>query len=128
MNFVEWSKSSVDYGEKLVHSALQGAQEGEDEFLAEESLAPHIAKTAQLALWPAMIGAAVGTVAGNLNRKRRSGPRAVAFGLLGAAIGFGAGLILENREFATSIASGAWKKISQTRDEHWFEKHPIDYA
>ena len=30
MNFLEWSKSSVDYGQKLVHSALEGAHEGEE--------------------------------------------------------------------------------------------------
>ena len=38
MNFLEWSKSSVDYGQKLVHSALDGAHEGEDKFLKEELL------------------------------------------------------------------------------------------
>ncbi|HET7891723.1 MAG TPA: hypothetical protein VFL34_09365 [Candidatus Sulfotelmatobacter sp.] len=54
--------------------------------------------------------------------------RKLAFGLIGGAIGFGAGVLWENRQFTASVASGAWKKINQARDEHWFEKNPIDYA
>jgi hypothetical protein len=101
MNFLEWSKSSVDYGQKLVNSALEGAHEAEDEFLKEESLASDLSESARHAFAPAMVG---------------------------GAIGFGAGMMWENRDFAASVASGAWKKINETRDEHWFEKNPIDYA
>jgi hypothetical protein len=128
MNFLEWSKSSVDYGQKLVNSALEGAHEAEDEFLKEESLASDICESAWHALAPAMVGAFLGALGGSLRNGRRPPTRAVAFGLLGGAIGFGAGMMWENREFAASVASGAWKKINETRDEHWFEKNPIDYA
>jgi hypothetical protein len=52
----------------------------------------------------------------------------VAFGLVGGAIGFMASLIWENRRFTASVVSGALKNIGKVRDEHWLEKHPIDYA
>ena len=128
MNFLEWSKSSVDYGQRLMNSALEGAHEGEGEFLKEEQLAPYLSESARYALGPAMVGAFLGALGGALGNRRRSSARTLAFGLLGGAIGFGAGVIWENRQFTTSVASGAWKKINQTRDEHWFEKNPIDYA
>ena len=128
MNFVEWSKSSVDYGQRLVNSALEGAHEGEDEFLKDESLAPYLSESARHAFAPAVVGALLGALGGSMGNRRRSPARALAFGVLGGAIGFGAGVIWENREFTASVASGAWKKISQTRDEHWLEKNPIDYA
>ena len=128
MNFLEWSKSSVDYGQKLVNSALEGAHEAEDEFLKEESLASDFSESARHALAPAVVGAILGALSGNLGNRRRSSTRALAFGLLGGALGFGAGVIWENRQLTANVASGAWKKINQTRDEHWFEKNPIDYA
>lgn len=128
MNFMEWSKSSVDYGQKLVDSAIEGAREGEDEFLKEEPLAPYLSESARHALGPAMVGAFLGAFGGSLGNGRRSTRSVVAYSLLGGALGFGAGLIWENRQFGASVASSAWKKINQTRDEHWFEKNPIDYA
>jgi hypothetical protein len=57
MNFLEWSKSSVDYGQRLVNSALEGAHEGEDEFLKDESLAPYLSESARHAFAPAVAGA-----------------------------------------------------------------------
>jgi hypothetical protein len=60
--------------------------------------------------------------------KRHSKSRALVCALLGGALGFGAGLIWENRRLTASVASGAWKSIHKTRDDHWFEKNPIDYA
>jgi hypothetical protein len=128
MNFIEWSKSSVDYGQKLVNSALEGAREGEDEFLQDESLVPYLGESAREAAVPAIIGAYVGAFGASLAGGRRSTARTVAFGLLGGAIGFGAGLLWQNRELGARVASSAWDKINKTRDEHWFEKNPIDYA
>ncbi len=78
MNLMEWSKSSVDYGHRLVSSALEGACEGEGEFLKDESLGPYLGESARHAF--------------------------------------------------VRVASSAWNKINKTRDEHWFEKNPIDYA
>jgi len=130
MNFVEWSKSNLDYGRKLVDSAVEGARAGEDEFLEiqEEALAPYLEESAKHALGPAAVGACLGLLGGYVAGARRSAARTLAFGVLGGLIGFGAGMIWENREFAARVGSGAWKNVSKTRDEHWFESNPIDYA
>lgn len=128
MNFLEWSKDSVEYGRRLVDSALEGARTGEDDFLHEEPLAPFLSESARQALGPAVVGACLGTVGGYLGNGRRSRTRALACGLLGGIIGFSAGMIWDSRQLTASVASGAWKKIGRTRDEHWFEKNPIDYA
>ena len=128
MKVREWSKSSVDYGRKLVDSAVEGARTGEDEFLREEALVPYLENSARQALAPAAIGVCLGVLGGFLGNRRRSTTRALAGGLIGGAIGFGAAVVWENREFAASVVSGAWKSISKARDEHWFEKNPIDYA
>src|ERR1035441_7935235 len=62
MNFVEWSKSSLGYGHRLVSSALDGAHEGEGDFLKEESLAPYLSESAGHALGPAAVGAFLGVM------------------------------------------------------------------
>jgi hypothetical protein len=130
MNLMEWSKSSVDYGRKLVNSAVEGARDGEDEFLdvQEEALAPYLGESARHAIRPAVIGAGLGVLAACVGSGQRSGARIVVGGLLGGALGFGAGLLWDSRQLTASVTSGAWKSINKTRDEHWLETHPIDYA
>src|SRR5437899_5706088 len=128
MNFMEWSKSSVDYGHKLVSSAIEGAREGEDEFLGEEALSPYLTESARHALGPAVVGVYLGALSGSIGHGHRSTSKTLACGLLGGAIGFGAALLWENRQLSASVASNAWKRINRTRDQHWFENNPIDYA
>ena len=129
MHFKEWSKSSADYSRKLVDSAVEGARAGEGKFLNEEPLVPFLNESARRALAPAVIGACLGVLHGCLeNGERRSASKTLAEGLLGGAIGFGAGMIWENRELTASVVSGAWERIGKARDEHWFAKNPIDYA
>ena len=128
MDFLEWSKSNVDYGRKLVDSALEGVRTGEDEFLKEKPLGPFLTKSAHGALQPALMGACLGALGGYLADRDRSKARTFAWACLGAAIGFGAGVIWDNRHFTAHLATGAWKNLEKTRDEHWFEKNPIDYA
>jgi hypothetical protein len=57
MSFLEWSKSSVDYGRRLADSAVEGARTGEDAFLKDEPLVPYLGESVRLALAPAFIGA-----------------------------------------------------------------------
>jgi len=127
MNLMEWSKSNVDYGRKLMDSAVEGAREGETDFLRDESLGPYLERSALRAIAPTIIGACVGLLSGYLADKR-SRNRTVLYGLLGGAIGFSAGVLWENRNLTASVASGAWKRINKPRDERWFEQNPIDYA
>jgi hypothetical protein len=128
MDVMEWSRSNVDYGRKLVDSAMEGARTGEREFLKHESLAPFFAHSARQARKPAVIGLCLGALAGYLGTERRSKTAVVACAFLGGAIGFGASVIWDSRHLSASVASAAWKHIGKTRDEHWFEKNPIDYA
>ncbi|HYM75370.1 MAG TPA: hypothetical protein VE377_05265 [Candidatus Dormibacteraeota bacterium] len=128
MNVMEWSKANVDYGRKLVDSALEGARTGEDEFLKEESLPSFLGESARQALAPAVVGACLGALGGYLGTGHRSKTRALVGAFLGGAVGFGAGVIWESRQFTASVASSSWKSINQTRDEHWLEMNPIDYA
>jgi hypothetical protein len=128
MNFLEWSKSSVDYGRRLVDSAVEGGRSGEDEFLHDAPLVPYLGESCRRAVAPAVVGACLGILGSYLASRRRSTARVLSDGLLGGVIGFGAGMIWENRQFTASVASGAWKGIGKTRDEHLFEKNPIDYA
>ena len=127
MNVMEWSKSEADYGRKLMDSAVEGARQSEGEFLQGESLGRYLERSALHAMGLTVLGACLGWFGGYLE-SRRSRSRAVAWAFLGGAIGFGAGVIWENRKLTASVASGAWKRINQTRDAHWFEKNPIDYA
>lgn len=127
MNVTEWSQSTVDYGRKLVDSAVEGARFGEDQFLKEKPLAPFLGESARQALGAAAVGACLGLLSGYLN-ERRSTSRVLGRGFLCGAIGFGIGMVWQSRDFGVSIASGAWKRINKARDERWFERNPIDYA
>jgi len=128
MSFLEWSKSNVDYGRRLVDSAVEGARTAEDEFLRDKPLAVNLERSARQALTPTVFGACLGLLSWYLGSERHSTRRALACGFRGGAIGFGAGVLWENRKLISSVASGALKNINKTRDNHWFEKNPIDYA
>jgi hypothetical protein len=128
MNVMEWSRSNVDYGRKLVDSALEGARTGEGEFLKQESLASFLSDSARQSLAPAAIGACLGGLGGYMATGRRSRTRTLLCALLGGVVGFGAGVIWESRQLTATVASNSWKRVGKTRDEHWLEQNPIDYA
>lgn len=132
MDLRKWSDSEREYGRKIVDSGLEGARTGRDEFLHGRPLAPFVQQSAKKALKPAALGACLGICVGalecGLNSEERSIGKILLFGLLGGAIGFGAGAMWESRELAESAASGALRNIHRVRDEHWVEKHPIAYA
>ena len=127
MNILEWSKSEVDYGRRLMDSAIEGARQGEGDFLQQEPLGRYLERSALHAIAPTVLGACLGWFGACLE-DRRSKSRTLICAFLGGAIGFGAGVIWENRKLTASVASSAWKSINKTRDAHWFEKNPIDYA
>lgn len=127
MSFSQWKTSHANYSRKLVHSGLEGAHAGRDEFFRGRALSPFLNETARHAATVAAIGAGIGLL-GALSYNRHRSARAVAYGVLGGAIGFGAGVAWESRYLGASVVSAAWKNISRARDEHWLETHPIDYA
>ena len=128
MNFSEWTKSNADYGRKLLDSGLQGARSAEEEFFAVEPVAPFLNESARQAVTAAALGASIGLLGGLSSIRHRSPARAIVCGFLGAVIGFSAGAVWQGRHLGASVVSNALKNISRVRDEHWLEKHPIDYA
>ena len=128
MDLREWSKSSTDYGRKLLDSGIEGARSGREAFLNGESLTPFLSDSVRSALKPAALGACIGVLGNYPGYRQKSISRALAYGLLGGAIGFGAGVAWESRRFTASVADGALRNIGKVRDEHWLTKHPIDYA
>jgi len=128
MSFREWEKSSMNYGRKLMHSGVEGARSGEEEFLHGRPITPFLNESAQHAVMAATIGAAIGLLSGFAARRSASTSKPLAGLIFGGAFGFGAGVAWECRHLGASVIAGALKSIGQARDEHWLEKNPIDYA
>jgi hypothetical protein len=128
MALASWSKSSLEYGKKVVSSGLEGARSGREAFLDGKSLDSFLNQSVHDAFIPAVVGACVGALSGSSYKLRKSSGQSLLCGLLGGVAGFAAGVAWTNRRLAASIASGALKNVNKVRDEHWFEKHPIDYA
>jgi hypothetical protein len=128
MDVCEWAKSTADYSQELVNSGIEGARSGGEAFLHGEPVTPFLSDSAQQALKPAVVGVCLGVLGSYAGSRPKSVGRALAFGLLGGAIGFGAGVAWESRCFTASVAGGAFRNIGKVRDEHWLTRHPIDYA
>ena len=122
------SNSTLQYAERLVNSGLQGARAGRDLFLHGRALAPYLNHSALIALGPAALGACLGVMGSHPPSRRSSAAKAFAYGVLGGAVGFGVAVVWESRRLAASVASGVANSIARARDEHWLERHPIDYA
>ena len=123
----QWVESEVKYGRKVLDAGLEGTRSGRKAFLEGKPLTPYLNDSVRKALIPAAVGTCIGAT-GAAAGQRKSVGRILAFGLLGGAIGFGLGMIWESRGLTASALLGAFKKIGKVRDEHWFERHPIDYA
>ncbi len=128
MTLREWSKSELDYGRKLLNSGIEGARMGRETFLHGESIDPFLHESARHAWLPALLGACVGILASSPRSRHTSAGKVLGCALLGGTLGFTAGLAWETRRLASSVGSAALNQFGKTRDEHWFEKHPIDYA
>jgi hypothetical protein len=124
-----WVKSNVDYGRRLVESGMAGAECAGKEFLHKEPLCPFLGESARKALKFSTAAACLGTgLAFVTKAHRKKALDTVAFAIAGAAFGFAAGVTWESRRFLASMTRQAIKDVNATRDEHWLEKNPIDYA
>ncbi len=128
MNVHKWSETTARYGRKLVESGLAGARSGREEFLHGSPLATFLNRSVRHALGPAMIGACLGALGSSPTIFHRRRDRVLVGGLLGGIVGMGVGFAWQSRRLTESVASGAWKNLNKVRDEHWLERHPIDYA
>jgi hypothetical protein len=128
MNVATWVTPEVEYGRKLLCSALEGARYGEDAFLHGKPLHLFVDESAEHALRPAAWAACIGAFGGYIGSRHRSASKTLACAAIIGAIGFALGLAWESRRLTASVVSGAWRKVGRARDEHWLEKNPIDYA
>lgn len=128
MNFSARLTSNLEYGRKLLRSAMAGAYCGEEHYLHGKPFHLFIDESASQALKPAVVAAALGVLGAYSGHRHRSPAKTLAYGMLGGTIGFGAGLAWQSRGLTSSVAAAAWKKIGRARDEHWLENNPIDYA
>jgi len=126
MTVRDWSSSNAAYGRRLVSSGLEGARSGREALLHGGALAPYLRTSFRNALGPASVGVCLGLLA-SLGKKRCAS-RAIGFAVIGGTVGFGIGLVWQTRSLAASMASEIFESIEKVRDEHWLEKHPIDYA
>ena len=123
-----WSKRELEYGRNILNSGVLGARSGQEEFLDGRPLGGFLAESLRTAVSPAAVGICVGLL-GSCSRHRRNSPgRALAFGLLGGLIGFGASVAWENRRLASSAVQGASRNVIRICDERWMKKHSIAYA
>lgn len=128
MGLRKWSTSNLDYSRKVLNSGLEGARSGREAFLHGRSLTSFLSESVRNAWKPAVIGACLGVLSSCPGNRQKSLIRLLTCGLAGGALGFGAGVAWKSRRLTTSVADGAMRKIGKTRDEHWLEMHPIDYA
>ena len=77
---------------------------------------------------PAAIGTTIGVLTTRLAGNRKSASRTALGGLVGGVLGLGAGLVWASRGYIGHAARAAVRRVNTTRDAHWLETHPIDYA
>ena len=128
MSLDAWLKSGVAYGWDLLRSAAEGARFAGEQIREGESPRSVLVRSARTSLVPGVAVASLGLVAGYWVSKRKPRHNVVAFGLLGAVIGFACGMAWGTRHVTGGIARGAIKKMDAARDAHWLSKHPVDYA
>jgi hypothetical protein len=128
MNFCDWSKSNAEYGRRLFDSGIEGARSGQEAFLSRKPLTTFLSESVRGTVMPAALGACIGVMVAYSASRRKSIAKTLMYGLLGGAIGFGAGLAWESRGLTASVTRSALRNIGRVRDEQWLSKHPIDYA
>ena len=70
----------------------------------------------------------LGVLTTRLAGKHKSASRTACGGLVGGVLGLGAGFAWASRGFISHAARTAIRRVNATRDAHWLETHPIDYA
>jgi hypothetical protein len=116
------------YGKKLVNAGIAGIRSGQDSARGKQSLSTLAAEAARSSLALAAVGAGVGLLSLCLGQRRNRLAKAVALGTLGSALGFAAGFSWKTRKVTSSVAHSTARELRKARDEHWLERHPIDYA
>ncbi len=128
MSLCTWARSNAEYSRALVQSGVRGARSGGEAYLNGEPLQPFLRDSLRSAFAPALMGACLGMLGSFPGRKGRRLSRVVGLGILGGAVGLGAGVLWKSRGLTAYAADAAFKNLGKVRDAHWLEQHPIDYA
>ena len=124
MEAVHLIESDLTYLKQLVRAGLDGIDSARHELDGGILTSP-----LQTVVWkPAVVGATVGMLGTHLMGNRKSASRVAMGGLVGSVLGFGAALAWASRGFIRPAARAAARRVNATRDAHWLETHPIDYA
>jgi H+/Cl- antiporter ClcA len=121
-------ESYVRYGRSLANSGAAGMRRGREAYLNGKPLGAVLGQKARASLGLAAIGACAGLAQCFLSDRRRRVPVGLAIGAVGSIVGFFAGFTWKTRDRTSSMVHAASKNMSAVRDEHWLERHPIDYA
>jgi hypothetical protein len=128
MTVTGWMEQNLEYGRKLVSSGLEGAQAGGEAALGKETIPQVLKESAPSTIGLAVAGAAIGVLCSYFGSKRKLTKESVLFGALGGFAGFLIGAGWSTRHLTNGMRVGAMHNINSVRDEHWLERHPIDYA
>lgn len=120
--------TTFNYGRKLVNAGFNGIRSGHPAALEGQPLSTVLADSAPAIVTLAAAGACVAMFGSYLMRRRGRPSNLLAFGAVGTALGFAAGVSWKSRKIASSLAHSAMKEMHKASDEHWLERHPIDYA
>jgi hypothetical protein len=118
----------LTYSRSLIDSGIAGLRSGCETYLKGRSLPTAVGDPACHSLVFAALGAIAGLIPLFSGTKRGRAQRSLGYGALGCGIGFCAAFVWQTRQLTSSMARGAKKKMELTSDEHWLERHPIDYA
>jgi hypothetical protein len=121
-------ESYLRYGRSLANSGAVGMRRGRETYLNGRPLGVVLNQKARASLGLAAIGACAGLLQCLVSGRRRRVPESIALGAVGSAIGFFAGFTWKTRDLTASMVHAAAKNMGAVRDEHWLDRHPIDYA
>jgi hypothetical protein len=128
MGLRKWSASNYEYGRRVLSSGLEGARSGREAFLQCKPVTSFLSESMHKVWRSAAIGACIGALGSVPGSRPLSTRRLLACSLMGSAIGFSVGIAWKNRRLTERIVGSALQSIGRVRDEHWLERHPIDYA
>jgi hypothetical protein len=128
MNPCKEAGYNIHYARELLNAGLEGARSGREKFLKGKRLGTFLAESFSNTLKPAALGLCLGLLGSYRGNGRKKAGRVFARGLIGGAVGFGAGAVWQSRFLVETAAGSALKSIGRVRDDHWLKRNPIDYA
>src|SRR5579883_3274757 len=121
-------RSNLEYGRQLVKSGVAGLSRGRDEHLQGQPLSEVLVRSARASLALTALGACAGLLRYYLPAGRARLAKTIACSLVGSTIGFAGAFTWKTRALAESMGRSAVQQMSAVRDQHWLDRHPIDYA